>query len=214
MVTGLKSNGLGLKYLALSVCANALIASAINPEEMKKAAPGDLMLKVNLVALAAPAPVQQAPVQQTKRTPTPAIPQNLVTDAPAVKTVSLAPEKKPAVERREKEKVATLSPVRATSDKRGKQKSSVVHEAKYRRQTPPSYPRRAVELRQEGTVVLHVEVLSSGLPRAMKVAQSSGYRLLDTAALTAVKKWEFEPTSVDGVEVAAWVRVPVRFVIR
>ncbi|MEX0583882.1 MAG: energy transducer TonB, partial [Sneathiella sp.] len=84
----------------------------------------------------------------------------------------------------------------------------------YRHQIPPSYPRRALDLGQQGTVTLHAEVLPSGDPRELKIAKSSGHRLLDMAALAAVKKWKFEPTNVNGSAVVSWVRVPVNFVIQ
>ncbi|WP_025897981.1 energy transducer TonB [Sneathiella glossodoripedis] len=96
---------------------------------------------------------------------------------------------------------------------KGNSASTVVHEANYRRQVAPSYPRRAYELGQQGTVMLNALVEPSGRPGELKVEQSSGYRLLDKAALAAVKKWEFEPLVQNGQKVSSWVRVPVRFVI-
>lgn len=78
------------------------------------------------------------------------------------------------------------------------QKSTVIHEANYHRWSPPVYPRRALDLGQGGTVTLHARVAPNGLPKELKVAESSGYRLLDLAALAAVKTWEFEPARADG----------------
>ncbi len=92
--------------------------------------------------------------------------------------------------------------------------TSVIHEANYRKQTAPLYPQRAFELGQEGTVTLHAEVMTNGLPGALKVMESSGYRLLDTAAVAAVKQGEFEPTNVNGRAIVSWVKVPVNFVIK
>jgi protein TonB len=108
----------------------------------------------------------------------------------------------------------TVASLPATVEDKGKDNSTVIHEARYRQQVPPSYPRRALDLGQQGTVTLHAEVLPSGAPRELKIAKSSGHRLLDMAALAAVKKWKFEPTSVDGNAVVSWVRVPVNFVIQ
>lgn len=96
----------------------------------------------------------------------------------------------------------------------GRSASTVIHDANYRRQQPPVYPRRALELGQQGTVTLHAEIMLDGLPRGLKVAQSSGHKLLDSAALEAVRKWEFEPVRVNHKKVAGWMRVPVRFVIQ
>lgn len=94
------------------------------------------------------------------------------------------------------------------------QLSAQVHEARYRRRSAPVYPSRALELGQQGTVMLHARVARTGLPDEMKVVESSGHRLLDMAALAAVRKWEFEPMSRDGAAIASWVRVPVHFVIQ
>jgi protein TonB len=111
--------------------------------------------------------------------------------------------------------LAAMQPAAAQPlGERGKQASNIIQEARYRKQTPPIYPRRALELGQQGTVTLHAQVTEDGLPRALKVAASSGHRLLDMAALAAVKAWEFEPTTVNGQTVTRWVRVPVRFVIQ
>ena len=89
----------------------------------------------------------------------------------------------------------------------------LVHNAQYRYQVPPQYPRRALELGQEGLVMMHVKVMQNGRPGEMKIVHSSGYRLLDIAALSAVRKWEFEPMSTSGAAMASWVRVPVNFTI-
>ncbi|USG59538.1 energy transducer TonB [Sneathiella marina] len=96
----------------------------------------------------------------------------------------------------------------------GQDASTVLNEARYRHQTSPTYPRRALDMGQQGTVTLHAKVLTNGEPGELKVAQSSGHRLLDRAALSAVKKWKFEPTRVDGSAIVSWVRVPVNFVIQ
>tara|TARA_R110001599_G_scaffold291390_1_gene494922 strand:- start:1819 stop:2682 length:864 start_codon:yes stop_codon:yes gene_type:complete len=108
-------------------------------------------------------------------------------------------------------KLVAVAP--AVGQNEGEDDSTVIHKARYRHQVPPSYPRRALDLGQQGTVTLHAEVLPSGDPRELKIAKSSGHRLLDMAALAAVKKWKFEPTSVNGSAIVSWVRVPVNFVI-
>lgn len=89
-----------------------------------------------------------------------------------------------------------------------------IKEATYRKQTPPSYPRRALELGQQGNIVLHALIKPDGFPAELKIIDSSGHSLLDKAALAAVRKWEFEPTSKNGVIIASWVRVPIEFVIQ
>jgi periplasmic protein TonB len=116
-----------------------------------------------------------------------------------------------AVEQPRENNQAERSPAASEA---GSEIASVINEAKYRRQTAPVYPRRALELGQQGIVMLHAEVLPDGRPGDLKVVQSSGYRLLDISALAAVKTWEFEPTNINGAIVTSWVRVPVHFVIQ
>lgn len=81
----------------------------------------------------------------------------------------------------------------------------------YRVNPPPKYPRVARRRGNQGTVVVEVLVDESGRVGDLRMIKSSGYNNLDKAAITAVKKWTFEPGSKNGRRVAMWVRVPVRF---
>jgi len=80
--------------------------------------------------------------------------------------------------------------------------------------SPPPYPPRARELAQEGEVVLRALVRRRGAAEQIAVWRSSGFRLLDQAALHAVSRWQFEPATQDGRETEAWVQVPVRFELK
>lgn len=75
----------------------------------------------------------------------------------------------------------------------------------------PSYPRSARRRHMEGTVVLFVAVGADGRPTQVKVRTSSGFDLLDRAALEAVTRWRFEPARRNGIATAGQVLVPVRF---
>lgn len=79
---------------------------------------------------------------------------------------------------------------------------------------PPPYPARARELAQEGEVVLRALVRQRGAAEQIVVWRSSGFRLLDQAALHAVSRWQFEAATQDGRETEAWVQVPVRFELK
>lgn len=78
--------------------------------------------------------------------------------------------------------------------------------------SPPPYPRDAARLGHEGTVTLRVLVDESGAILQVGVAQSSGHRSLDQAALRHVKReWRFRPAVVGGRAVRAWAIVPIAF---
>jgi protein TonB len=92
---------------------------------------------------------------------------------------------------------------------------SVVRDATplYRVNRPPPYPRMARRQGYEGTVVLEVLVDRHGRVGDSRVFSSSGYALLDKAAMAAVEEWLFEPGRRGHESVAMWVRVPIRFVL-
>ncbi|WP_101924812.1 MULTISPECIES: energy transducer TonB [Luteimonas] len=77
----------------------------------------------------------------------------------------------------------------------------------------PSYPPAAARNREEGTVVLLVQVDANGRPSDVSVETSSRSRDLDRAAVEAVRGWTFEPAIEGGKPVASSVRVPVEFTL-
>lgn len=76
---------------------------------------------------------------------------------------------------------------------------------------PPTYPEIARQRGEQGRTVLRVNVGADGLPLQISVAVSSGYKVLDSAAMSAVREWRFVPARSDGMPVAAVAEVPVRF---
>ena len=80
--------------------------------------------------------------------------------------------------------------------------------------TPPVYPKRALMLRQEGTVILQALIDINGSIQDIKVITSSGYEILDKSAIDAVWKWQFEPSVIDNKPSLSWVQIPVEFIIK
>jgi len=76
---------------------------------------------------------------------------------------------------------------------------------------PPDYPLEALRRGLEGTVVLRVHVAADGRVSEVEILDSSGYLILDAAAVRAVKSWQFAPATRGGRPVTAVVRQPVRF---
>lgn len=84
----------------------------------------------------------------------------------------------------------------------------------YRINPPPPYPAKARRRNLEGTVLLEVSVSSTGRVDQLQIRESCGHRILDKAAVKAVRKWVFEPGSRNGLPVSMTVLVPVRFALQ
>lgn len=80
----------------------------------------------------------------------------------------------------------------------------------------PSYPSNARNAGQEGTVVLRIQVMENGRPGDIYVDNSSGYDVLDSAAIAAVKKWRFIPAKdlESGKVIACVTRLPIIFQLK
>lgn len=80
-------------------------------------------------------------------------------------------------------------------------------------ESPVRYPADLYEQQLEGTVVLRLYVDAHGkvVPESTRVAESSGYAGLDSAALEAVPNMRFAPARRDGQPVAALFLQPVQF---
>jgi protein TonB len=61
--------------------------------------------------------------------------------------------------------------------------------------------------------MVRVEVSADGRPLSTSIAKSSGYGVLDQAALRAVKSWRFQPRTISGITSAGTVEVPVNFAL-
>lgn len=75
----------------------------------------------------------------------------------------------------------------------------------------PIFPREAKRAEQQGTVMVVVEVTASGSVASVAILRSSGFPLLDNAALQAVRRYTFEPAIKSGIPVASRAEIPVRF---
>lgn len=84
----------------------------------------------------------------------------------------------------------------------------------YAANPPPDYPRVARRRGYEGLTLLRVEVLESGKVGRVEIADSSGFLVLDRAALKSVKHWQFVPGTIDGEKTGQWVMVPVEFSLK
>jgi len=91
--------------------------------------------------------------------------------------------------------------------------TSPVFDAQYLNNPSPIYPSNAKNNNIQGKVFLSVLVGIEGKAIEVKIANSSGYSILDNSALSAVRKWQFVPAKKNGEAVSATVIVPVEFKI-
>lgn len=94
---------------------------------------------------------------------------------------------------------------------------AIVFEGRPRYRVPPKpavYPARAIELGQQGEVLIRVRLDLDGSAAEIKLWRTSGFDVLDRSALVAVRGWQFHPAMRGGHPVAAWVEIPVRFHLR
>lgn len=78
----------------------------------------------------------------------------------------------------------------------------------------PKYPNEAFINKQEGVVILYVQVLETGAVGQVKVKNSSGSEALDESAVEAVKEWKFSPGKAKGKITAQWIKVPILFSLK
>jgi periplasmic protein TonB len=81
----------------------------------------------------------------------------------------------------------------------------------YKQNPRPTYPKLAKRRGYQGTATLEVLVNAGGRVDDVRLFSTSGYRILDTAAINSVKKWVFKPAMEGNKKIQMWVKVPVRF---
>lgn len=83
--------------------------------------------------------------------------------------------------------------------------------AAYLHNPTPVYPAAARRAGYEGTVVIRARIQVDGNADRVEIRKSSGYGVLDQAALEAVRKWRFIPAGRGNEAVVEWVDIPLKF---
>ncbi|MBI1249764.1 TonB family protein [bacterium] len=76
---------------------------------------------------------------------------------------------------------------------------------------PPIYPLEAARNHWQGEVFLRLIVASDGQVSEVEIVRSSGYDILDEAAVEAVERWRGTPATQGGKPVSVVKYLPVRF---
>jgi protein TonB len=75
----------------------------------------------------------------------------------------------------------------------------------------PKYPSIALAARAEGVVILEATIGLTGRVEDVRILRS--IPLLDAAAVEAVRQWEYQPTTLNGVPVPVLITVTVNFTL-
>jgi TonB family protein len=80
--------------------------------------------------------------------------------------------------------------------------------------TVPTYPLLSRLFKEEGKVILRLELDEGGRISATNVVSSSGSTRLDEAAIAAAKKWRCDPVERNGQSVRAVALQPFNFLLQ
>ena len=138
-----------------------------------------------------PAIVVPPPLVEIEREQRPAVVARLAEPAPAVVRQSASP-----------------APAAASSGPAPQSLPATMIEA-----PPPRYPLEARQRKEQGTVVLDVQLSTDGRVERIDLFQSSGSPRLDKAALDAVRRWRWSPMLQNGVAVAVRGLVEIPFIL-
>jgi protein TonB len=75
----------------------------------------------------------------------------------------------------------------------------------------PAYPSRARRMGMEGEVLIRTRILLSGSCDELELVRSSGFEVLDQAAMEAIRRWRFRPASRGDELIISRVEIPVVF---
>ena len=82
---------------------------------------------------------------------------------------------------------------------------------KLRRSIKPKYPKVSRERGEEGRIRLRLEINAKGLVEGVEIIASTGFKLLDDAAVKAVRSAEFIPARLAGEPVFSKAEISLEF---
>jgi periplasmic protein TonB len=131
----------------------------------------------------------------------------VVTQAPQMPLIDIPAAQTPA-ERAITIAVQPPPPASATAER---STPKLVSAVEYVRQPIPRYPPQSRRLREQGVVVLRVEIDEQGTACSIEIETSSGHARLDEAAREAVARAAFRPYMEGGTPRRALVLIPIEF---
>ena len=197
-----------LPWLLAALGLHALLfALLLLPSRAPAPVPPPVPLETEIITEPQVPPAPPPPIPVTLVQP----PEAIVVPAPLVSIpdpVSIAAASEPARD------AVAAKVVRAAPAAAPKPISPPHFDAAYLHNPAPQYPLESRRLREQGSVLLRVEVSGEGSTLQVLIEHTSGWPLLDRAAISAVKRWRFVPARSGNDPVDAWVLVPIEFDLR
>jgi len=176
-----------------------------------------------VVAKAETSPMEQVVEQAAEQMPDPIIPEQVEESLPEIATTAEpepapteVPQTAPSIinntsDALTAEQAKALPLMMASIDE---DYSPPVSHSRYLHNPKPRYPSAARKRGMEGVVMVNVRVGRDGQPLEALIHTSSGYGVLDRAALKAVRSWRFEAARRGNTRVEGEVLVPINFELK
>ncbi len=157
-------------------------------------------------------PTQASPMPR----PAPKLPTKQTTHAKVPSRAPAKPVANPAPP--QSSQASQMATAATTSNPRQQTQSAAItvpnFKAAYLRNPAPAYPPLSRRFREEGQVVLRVQVSPQGQAMVVELHASSGHARLDLAAKNTVTQWRFIPAHQGDTAITAWVQIPIIFQLR
>ncbi len=134
--------------------------------------------------------------------------------AEAAREAQLARERESAQKlEAEREQAALAAAGTAQANGTAAQGGSQRVEAKLKRSVRPEFPAEALDKGISGIVTVGYSVDAEGKTQNVRVESSEPPGVFDKAAMSAVRRWRYEPATVDGVPTEVELRMAIRFTL-
>lgn len=195
--------------LVIGVHAGVLAAVVLSPS-----APMPIVVEPTIQGMLVMAEPEEAPPPNPLPLPPP--PEKKPEPKPKPKPLPKAPPSERAVEAPEPEPVSapTEEPVKEQPTEPAPVVLPPRTDASEQNNPAPVYPAISKRLGEKGIVSLEILVKADGTVGEVKVKKSSGYKRLDTAAITAIKRWRFIAASENGISIDYWYEIDFDFGLR
>ncbi len=196
-----------------SVTAARAIVAEMPAEDIEASTPVILTASTSIIE---PAPIISKPEIKTVLTPKKPQADPVINKAKKIPKIKKRRKIKPGKKKKRKARRASL-PGKGQKQK-GRTQNIQTQGVRYSgaglSNPRPRYPPSARRKRVQGRVLLAVVVTKSGRASSVRIRKSSGFQLLDQAALKTVKRWRFRPATRNGQPVRARVIVPITFKLK